>query len=142
MAKASYTHSECDSDFADEADLKRRRSSVDRARPHAVASGYTGFRLIRHGRAECGELLLTIRENLSSWKAPRTEVLAAISGAAKGEQYWLDCQHYYKGELNATIADVSSQHIVDAYTVENLDKANQKQVSIGQLLSAQRVSCS
>ncbi|WWC88576.1 uncharacterized protein L201_003488 [Kwoniella dendrophila CBS 6074] len=41
---------------------------------------------------------------------PRTMMANAITGAEKGEAYWLECQHYYK---------------VSAFTVENLDKANQ-----------------
>ncbi|WVR06330.1 hypothetical protein IAU60_003361 [Kwoniella sp. DSM 27419] len=41
---------------------------------------------------------------------PRMMMANAITGAEKGEAYWLECQHYYK---------------VSAYTVENLDKANQ-----------------
>ncbi|WVQ65778.1 uncharacterized protein L199_003956 [Kwoniella botswanensis] len=41
---------------------------------------------------------------------PRMMMANAITGAEKGEAYWLECQHYYK---------------VSAFIVENLDKANQ-----------------
>ncbi|KAK8858569.1 hypothetical protein IAR55_002798 [Kwoniella newhampshirensis] len=41
---------------------------------------------------------------------PRLTLVNAITGAAEGEAYWLDSQHYYK---------------VSAIVAENLDKANQ-----------------
>ncbi|WWD04871.1 hypothetical protein V865_002942 [Kwoniella europaea PYCC6329] len=41
---------------------------------------------------------------------PRMMMANAITGAEKGEAYWLECQHYYK---------------VSAFIVENLDKAKQ-----------------
>ncbi|WVQ96696.1 hypothetical protein IAU59_003802 [Kwoniella sp. CBS 9459] len=40
---------------------------------------------------------------------PRLMMVNAITGAEKGEAYWLECQHYYKAS---------------AFVVENLDKAN------------------
>ncbi|WRT67773.1 uncharacterized protein IL334_004746 [Kwoniella shivajii] len=42
---------------------------------------------------------------------PRMMMANAITGAGKGEAYWMECQHYYK---------------VSAFIVENLDKTNQQ----------------
>ncbi|OCF42065.1 D-erythro-sphingosine kinase [Kwoniella heveanensis CBS 569] len=46
---------------------------------------------------------------------PRLMMVNAITGAEKGEAYWLDCQHYYKAS---------------AFIVENLAKANNPVASI------------
>ncbi|KAK4689535.1 sphingosine kinase, partial [Tremellales sp. Uapishka_1] len=46
---------------------------------------------------------------------PRTTLISAITGAEKGDAYWMQCQHYYK---------------VSAYTAENLDREGQSLMTV------------
>jgi sphingosine kinase len=34
-------------------------------------------------------------------QVPRATMVNAITGAEKGEAYWMTCQHYYKGECSS-----------------------------------------
>ncbi len=36
-------------------------------------------------------------DRLTRSKVPRATMVSAITGAEKGEAYWMQCQHYYKG---------------------------------------------
>jgi hypothetical protein len=40
-------------------------------------------------------------KNSTDTKVPRATLLNAITGAEKGEAYWMNCQHYYKGMSSA-----------------------------------------
>lgn len=64
-------------------------------------------------------------------QVPRATMVSAITGAEKGEAYWMQCQHYYKGHPTSIYSSQWLMRAVSAFTGENLDPKNQPIFTIG-----------